>query len=152
MYNIPVFTGETGTIAITSWLARVFNLCQANRLTWESGINLLIQGSSGGAADFIDEMRQEGKTVHQIVQQLEMRYGDLCTPEEARVRVNTMPRREGEELSTFIDRLRSMARMATRLERDDAARSKAVDTLVENNIRRVSPEDTVQPWAGRILS
>ena len=125
MYNIPVFTGETGTIAVTSWLARVFNLCQANTLTWEAGINLLIQGSSGGAADFIDEMRQEGKTVHQIVQQMEMRYGDLCTPEGARVRVNTMPRRESEELSTFIDRLRSMARMATRLERDDAARSKA---------------------------
>ena len=152
MYNIPVFTGETGTIAVTSWLARVFNLCQANTLTWEAGINLLIQGSSGGAADFIDEMRQEGKTVHQIVQQLEMRYGDLCTPEEARVRVNTMPRRESEELSTFIDRLRSMARMATRLERDDAARSKAVDTLVENNIRRVLPNSVRNALEERLLN
>ena len=43
MYNIPVFTGETGTIAVTSWLARVFNLCHANQVTWEAGINLLIQ-------------------------------------------------------------------------------------------------------------
>ena len=45
MYNIPVFTGGAKSITVTNWLARVFNLCQANQLTWEAGINLLIQGS-----------------------------------------------------------------------------------------------------------
>ena len=77
MYNVPVFSGGSESIEITGWLYRIFNLCQANQLTFESAINLMIQGSSGGASDFIEQMREEGKRLNQIVQQPEMRYGDL---------------------------------------------------------------------------
>ena len=84
MHNVPGFTGtSTDALDVVRWMARIFSLASSNTLSWEAGINLMIQGSSGGAADYIEQMRDEGKTIQQIVQQLEMRFGDLCTPEEA---------------------------------------------------------------------
>jgi hypothetical protein len=99
----------------------------------------MIQGSSGGAADYIEQMREEGKDLAQIVQHLEMRYGDLCTPEEARVKCNSLVRKDKEGLSEFIDRLRNIGKMACRLEEQGPARQQAIDLLVEGNIRRVLP-------------
>ena len=97
-------------------------------------------------------MRDEGKTIHQVVQQLEMRYGDLCTPEEARAKCNTMPRKERETLPEFLDRLRSMARMATRYIAVDADRRIAIDQLVEGNIRRVLPTSVRNALEERMIN
>ena len=85
MHIVPIFSGTSAdTLDVVRWLSRVFTLAQANTLTYAAAVNLLIQGSSGGAADYIEQMREEGKDLPEIVQLLEMRYGDLCTPEEAR--------------------------------------------------------------------
>ena len=93
MHNVPSFTGsDNDTLDVVRWISRIITLAQSNTLTFEATVNLLVQGSSGGAADYIEQMRDEGKTLNQIVQQLEMRYGDLCTPEEARVKTNNMIR------------------------------------------------------------
>jgi hypothetical protein len=153
MHNVPSFTGsDTDTLDVVRWISRVFALAQANALTWDAATNLLVQGSSGGAADYIEQMRDEGKTIHQIVQQLEMRYGDLCTPEEARVKTNNMTRKEDEGLPEFIDRLRLMARMSCRLEDDNDARRLAIDVLVEGNIRRVLPTSVRNALEERVIN
>ena len=140
MNNIPIFTGKsTDTLSVTSWLGRILSTARVNNLSFNATINLLIQGSADNASEIIDQMREEDKTLAQIIQQLEMRYGDLCTPEEARVRCHNLSRKEGEGLSDFMDRLRSMARMACRMYENDAERRQQTEILIEGNIRRILP-------------
>jgi len=153
MNNVPAFTGGgADTLDVVRWISRIFVLAQAHTLTFQATINLMIQGSNGGACDYIEQMREEGKTLSQVVQQLEMRYGDLCTPEEARVKTNNMVRKDKEGLPEFIDRLRTMARMACRLERDEGARRTAIDILVEGNIRRVLPTSVRNALEERVIN
>ena len=153
MHNIPIFTGSNSdTIDVVQWVSRIFNLAAANNLTYAAAITLLIQGSSKGAANYIEEMREEGKTLPQIIQQLEMRYGSLTTVEDARVKCNTLPRKPNEGLSDFIDRLRMLARMACRKERNEDVRRRMMDNLVEGNIRRVLPSSVRNQLEERILS
>jgi hypothetical protein len=153
MINIPTFTGTTAdTIEIVHWISRIFNLAQSKQLSYAATINLLIQGASKGAANYIDEMKEEGRTLAQIVQQLEMRFGSLTTVADARVRCNNMPRTANENLSDFIDRLRLTARMACRGEPDEAERRKAINTLVEGNIRRVLPSSVRNQLEERIMN
>ena len=153
MHNIPSYAGNSADqVDIVRWISRITSLAEANVLSFPATINLMIQGSSGGAADYIEQMRSEGKTLAQVVQQLEMRYGDLCTPEEARVKCNNMARKENEGLPEFIDRLRSMARMACRLERDDNIRRGNIDVLVEGNIRRVLPTSVRNALEERVIN
>ena len=153
MHNVPTFSGSgADTLDVVRWVSRIFTLAEANNLSFAATINLLIQGSSGGAADYIEQMRDEQKTLSQIVQQLEMRYGDLCTPEEARVKTNNMVRKEDEGLPEFIDRLRAAARMACRMENDDNARRQGIDILVEGNIRRVLPASVRNALEERVIN
>jgi len=153
MHNIPAYSGNGGDeLDIVRWISKVFNLAQAHGLTLNATINLMIQGSKGGASDYIEQMREEGRTLYQVVQQLEMRYGSLCTPEEARVRTNNMLRKDKESLPEFIDRLRTMAKMACRLERNNNRRLTAIDTLVEANIRRVLPTSVRMALEERVIN
>jgi hypothetical protein len=153
MNNIPIFTGSASdTIEVVQWISRILNLAQSRNLSFNATINLMIQGSGKGAANYIDEMKQENKTLSQIVQQLEMRFGSLTTVNDARVKCNNMPRLESESLSTFIDRLRIMAKMACRQEPNDVLRLRAVDALVESNIRRVLPTSVRTALEERLMN
>ncbi len=153
MNNIPVFTGcSDDKIDVIGWISRILNLAESRRLTFDATINLMIQGSGKGAANYIDEMKQEGKTLHQVIQQLEMRYGSLTTVEDARIKCNNMVRGSDEHLSDFIDRLRIMSKMACRNEPDDGLRRRAVDILVEGNIRRVLPSSVRLALEERIMN
>ena len=90
MFNVTTFTGSsTDTIDVVRWIGRILSLAQANQLSFDATRNLLIQGSNGQAASYIEQMKEEGKSLAQIIQQLEMRFGNLRTPEEARVSFNT---------------------------------------------------------------
>jgi hypothetical protein len=154
-HHVPVFTGsgtDANGLTVNQWLTRIFNLARNNTLTFEAAISLMVQQSGGGATDYIEQMRDEGKTLHQIVQQLEMRYGELCTPEEARVRCNSMLRKDKEILPDFVSRLRSMCQMATRMETDDIIRRAAIESLVEANIRRVLPTSVRNALEERIMN
>ncbi len=78
MHNIPIFRGNgSDALNIVRWIGRILNLAEAYALTFQATINLLILGSSGHAADYIEEMRDEGKSLNHIVQKLEMHYGNL---------------------------------------------------------------------------
>ena len=140
LHNVPTFTGDgDDTAEVSRWIKKVCNIAQVQQLDFEPTLLLLIQASSKGASDYIQTMRDEGRTLQEVVQLLEMRYGDLCSPEEARVRCNNMQRQEKDTLSAFLDKVRHLAEMACRLEDDDAARRQQIDFLVESNIRRVLP-------------
>ena len=153
MNNLPAFTGSgTDTMDVVRWISRVLMLADSNNLSYDGTLKLMIQASTNGASDYIEQMRSEGKTVNQVIQQLEMRYGDLCTPEEARVKCNNMPRKEGEGLPEFIDRLWLMARMACRMGADEAAIRRGIDLLVEGNIRRVLPSSVRSALEERVIN
>ena len=153
MNNIPVFTGGVSdTIDVMSWISRIFNLAESKQLSFAATINLLIQGSSKGAANYIDEMKQEAKTLNQIVQQLEMRYGSLTTVDDAKIQCNNMVRKPDEHLSDFIDRLRLKAKMACRQEPTEVLRRRAMDILVEGNIRRVLPSSVRMALEERVMN
>jgi len=153
MNNVTIFTGlGRDPQEVVRWQKRILGLAQGNTLSFEATINLMIQGSSGGASDYIEQMREEGKSLHQIVQLMEMRYGDLCIPEEARVKCNNMIRLKDEGLPEFIDRLRWMAGMACRMENDDVTRRADIDMLIVGNIRRVLPHSVRITLEERILS
>jgi hypothetical protein len=99
----------------------------------------MIMAATGTAADYIRQMRDEHKTPYQVVQALELRYGDLCLPEEAHSRCNSLERKDKEKLPDFIDRLRKMAKMAYRNEPDEVRRLQQTEALIKSNIRRVLP-------------
>ena len=63
-----------------------------------------------------------------------------------------MTRGSDEHLSEFIDRLRLMAKMACRNEPNDGLRRRAVDILVEGNIRRVLPSSVRLALEERIMN
>ena len=52
MHNVPTFSGSgADALDVVRWVSRIFTLAEANNLAFPATINLLIQGSSGGAAD-----------------------------------------------------------------------------------------------------
>ena len=68
MNNIPIFTGKsTDTLSVTSWLGRILSTARVNNLSFNATINLLIQGSADNASEIIDQMREEDKTLAQII-------------------------------------------------------------------------------------
>jgi len=152
LHSVKFFEGSTDTREIYRWLSRTLSLAQTHNLTNAATITLLINASNGEALDFITELRDEGKNIAEIIQGLELRYGDLCLAEEAVVRCNSMTRGAGETLISFLDRLRNMAKMAKRGVADQAERNKAISLLIESNIRRVLPTSVRVALEERILA
>ena len=140
LYSVKMFEGSpSDSREVYRWLKRVLSLAESNTLTLNATIALLINASNGEALDFISELRDEGKTLHEVVQGLELRYGELCLPEEAIIKCNSMVRTTNESLISFLDRLRNMAKMAKREIVNDADRAAAIDLVIESNIIRVLP-------------
>lgn len=153
MTNIPLFDGQSKDPAdVTRWLRKVLTVAQANTLSFAATVRLLSQAAAKAVGDSIDDMREEGRTLAEIVQQLELRYGDLRSKEDALYECHSMERRDGEELSDFIDRLRYMARVAFRFENDNDERRLQVDKAVESNIRRVLPSSVRNALEERIVN
>jgi len=150
--NIAIYSGLEDPVeqSVQDWMDRVFNLAESYKLTFAAAFNLLIQAAKGGAAGYLQQMKKERKTLPIAVQLMEMRYGGLCTPEEARVKCNSMLRRESEGLPEFLDRFRVMAKMACRMEEDDELMNLQIDALVENNIRRVLSPSVLAAFEARM--
>jgi len=153
LHGVTYFDGSSDDPAeVSRWLGKVLVHAEAHGLTDAAAVRLLVQGSIKTASDYIEQMRDEGKNLLEVVQQLEMRYGNLCTKEEARVKCNNMPRPEGMSLSKFLDDLRYMAKIACRYIDDQVERVKAMDELVQNNILRVLPTSVKAAIEERILT
>ena len=151
--QLPQFDGKSlDPREVVRWIARIDRTAEAHGLTLPAMINLMVHASTGTASDFIDQMREQGRNIGDIIRNLELRYGGLVTPDEALTKVNTMPRAEGQTLSSFLDDLRYIARMAKRGIANNAERNTAIDQLVENNIRRVLPKSVLRSLEERLLA
>jgi hypothetical protein len=138
--QLPQFEGDSkDTREIVRWLNRMVAAAEAHNLTEQATKTLMVHLSKGSCSDLIHRLAGEGKTFVQIARCLELRYGDLCSSEEAVVKVNTMPRFSGESFATFLDRMRHIAEMAKRDMEEGAAKQAAIESLIEANIRRVLP-------------
>lgn len=136
---------------VIRWLGKILELARTHALANDPIITLLIHASTGEVTDFITELREEGNTLDEIIKALELRYGDLCLPEEAVVKCNSLVRRPDESLPSFLDRLRHLAKMAKRMIDNDADRRAATNQLIEANIRRVLPNVVRNALEERIL-
>ena len=151
--QVPTFTGESNDPKeVVRWIRRVLTTAEAHGLTRATTINLMVHASEGSASDFIDRLREEGDNLGDVIRKLELRYGQLCSPEEALTKANMLAREEGEMLPAFLDRLRYLARMAKRGVENNDERLAAVDTVVENNIRRVLHDSVRAQLEERILA
>jgi hypothetical protein len=150
---VPTFNGESGnTIEVINWLDRVMALARQHDLNYATSIELLKVCSSGGASLYIRQLQKSGSTLKDIVRALETRYGDLCTPEDAHIKCNTMPRKDGEYLTAFLDRLRSMAEIATRLVANEAEKNRQVEAIIVRNMPRVLPPSVRMDLENRMLN
>jgi hypothetical protein len=69
MHSVPAFTGTSSdTLDVVRWISRITNLAEANTLSFESAINLMIQGSSGDVADYIEQLKSEVELLIQMTQ------------------------------------------------------------------------------------
>ena len=135
--QLPQFSGATNDPReVVRWIARVLRTAEAHTLTLGATIHLMVQASTGSATDYIDGLREEGKDIGQIIRNLELRYGELCMPEEALTKANTLARGEKENISDFLDKVRYLAKMAKRGIANVAQRTAAIDDIVMANIRR----------------
>jgi hypothetical protein len=76
--QLPQFTGATkDPREVVRWISRVLRTAEAHTLTQAATINLMVHASSGSASDYIDQMREEGKQLGDIIRNLELRYGEL---------------------------------------------------------------------------
>jgi hypothetical protein len=135
MKDVPILTGDkTDSVNIIEWISRILNLAESMKLTFDATVNLLIQSSSKKAANFINELKQEQKTLQQIIQNLEIRYlPNLDIEDEC----SSLIRKRNESIFEFYDRLRLTARIECKDEPDEALRKASVEDLLIENIHRV---------------
>jgi len=133
--NIPIFTGsKTDSVNVLQWVSRILNLAESMKLTFYATVNLLILSSSQGASNFILEMKQENKSLHEIVQNLEMRYLPNLEIEDECI---SLERKRDENIYQFFDRLKLVAKIECKDEPDDVLRTTSVENLIIENIHRV---------------
>ena len=150
---MPLFDGtKEDPVEVTRWLSKVFSVASSQELTFDAAKRLLLQASTGIAGDYLEQICDEGRTLPEVVQLMEMRFGLLCSKEEARVNCNNMKRKESETLAAFLYRLKHMARIACRYEDDEDTRREQIEALVVNNIRRVLPPSVKAALEERILN
>jgi len=149
--NWQIFTGEKCDAgAVTRWLQRSLGAAEGQKLTLKATSKLLMHMSTGVAQNYIEHLLDEGKTLREIIELLEMRWGGLEAPEVARAACGSIQRKPDEPLSVFLDRLRHTARVACRYEDDDEKRIKDTDDLVKANIRRVLPPSVKSQYEERL--
>ena len=149
--NIVKFGGTmTKTDDVYSWLEQVVHHAAAHGLSFASASLLLSQTCVGPALQEVSQLRREGLTFAQMVQALEIRFGDLCSPEEAITRLQTCMPEKDAPIFEFTDRLRKLARQVTRNEPDAAVRLAQQEVIVRDNLIRGLPISTRHKYEERL--
>ena len=137
--HITKFDGKSDdTNAVYVWLSSCLVVARAGHLTAEAILQMLEMTAGGSAFIFLEECRRKGMTLFKTVQALEMKYGELCTPDEAKTRAHSYQRAPGSSIDKVADDLKHLARLACR-EEEAAVREKRQDELVRHNLLRVLP-------------
>ena len=138
--HIDKFSGDTGnTEEVYEWLEKCALTAKDSGLTFEAGKKLLIRASKGSARYYIYDLRRQGNDLCQIVLALEKRYGGLCSPEEAKIKLLSCQPEHGAPPREFTDKLYHYARMVTRNVEDNAEWNAQIETLVRDNLFRGIP-------------
>ena len=88
---------------------------------------------------YIQQLRSNGSTLLEIVQALEIRYGELCTPEDALRKLQTCAPDPGAPTHAFLDKLRKFASIVNRNIADAETRNNQIDQMVRENVLRGLP-------------
>ena len=113
--HITKFTGTTNKPEdLYSWLGHVMQCAQGHALDHPCIIFLLHQTSQGGPNVYIQQLRSAGLPLLEIVQALEIRYGELCSPENAMIKLQSCVPDAGAPIHAFLDKLRKYASIVTR--------------------------------------
>ena len=139
-------TSEDPTVVYT-WLESCVAVAEANTLSEESFLGLLRITSDRSAAAFLSNCRRSGYSAFQTVQEMEIRYGDLCTPAEALKRLGQVRRKYDVPIRLLVDELTRLARFATRDIDDEVIAKERVQEHVRVQLLRL-----VRPTIRKSLS
>lgn len=131
-----------------AFLDRIMQIARARNLSAIGTRQLLYDMSSGEVQLITGEMLREDRPLEDIVRKIEVTYGGLKSPEDARRSLESIRRNHGETIMELGRRISQEARMATRMDphRDSSYRSMAVEALlrkvpeIEPYIRRLDDE------------
>lgn len=116
-YKIPPLTGKLDDPFETrATLYRIMQLAEQRRLNEQTSITLLLEFSTGQITLLIQKAQKAGIGLEGILREIELRFGGLKDPMEARRQLDLAQRHRGETLIALGARLDELAFMATRLE------------------------------------
>ena len=137
--HVTKFDGNSDDVnAVYVWLSSCIAVARAGTLSAEATLSMLLMTASGSAFMYLEDCRRKGMTLYQIAQAVEMRYGELCTPEEAKSRIHSYQRGHGASITKVSEDLKHLARLACR-DDEAAVRNERMDELVRHNLLRVLP-------------
>lgn len=148
--GLAIFKGTANKHECLAWLSRIMSTAKQHRLTDAATVNLMKAKCSDEAFDSIEQDLSENNDLETIVVNLERKFAGVCLPDEARIKCNTMKRKDNQMLSVFGDQLNKMARIATRHIMDDAEKTRQIKDLVMSNMKRVLPAATKHDLEERI--
>ena len=142
--------GSDGELVVKcrAFLDRVMQTSESRNLTVRATRQLLYEMSSGEVQLITGEMLREDRSLEDIVRKIEVTYGGLKSPEDARRTLDRIRREAGETIMALGRRISQEARMATRMDpyRHESFRSMAVEALlrkvpeIEPCIRRLDDD------------
>ena len=119
MYRLEDFKGDRekctkDSYVCLDWLNRVMRLGDTRNLTHNAITRLIQLHATHEAGRTVRNAVADGKTLTQIVVDLEVNYSGLMLPDLALEKCKSMQRRDSEHIRAFGERIRLMAEMATR--------------------------------------
>lgn len=120
-YAVPNFGGHDNKkrIPCLNWLQRVCNTVTNNNLSENAAWSLLDRHSEGEVMVAVDDARREHLSFDKLIHQLEARFGGVVNPDQAHYELGELRRRKGETFSHLHTRIRNVARMAVRDDREE---------------------------------
>lgn len=96
------------------WLNRIMNTARAENLTEEATIQLLQKLSTGNVAYQVAQAIQKNDSLSNIIRRIEVTYGGVLDPANARAELRKFTRESGENASEAAIRIQLLAQMACR--------------------------------------
>ena len=118
-YRLEDFKGDRekcskDTYICLDWLTRALTIADDKKINHELCKKFLQTHATHDAGRTVRNAINDGKTLTQIVLDLEINYAGLVHPDLAHENCKTMTRKENETMRTFGERIRLMAEMACR--------------------------------------
>jgi len=135
------FTGKSADkFEVFRWLSSCAMIARANGYSRAAFASVVTQTATEDARDKVMECVDEGMTADQMVQCLEVMYGNTMSPMQALTRVGLHQRRPGQSILSFNQEVKTMGLMAVRnMANRDEANAKVADIVKQNMLRVIHP-------------